>query len=166
MKKAQIQMMETVFVLLIFLVFVGFGLIFFFNYSSKNIKQKTHELATLDAIKIALLAQNAPEFVCTSKMYIDTTCFEKEKLVAFQSLLLLPNSYMNTFYFDLFGYSKITVTKIYPKPQPGFSPERFELYKRVKPNWKSNSSFLMPVGLYDSVRDKVELGVLQVEVYS
>ena len=159
MAKAQIQMFESIFVILIFFVFIGVGLIFFFNASKQNIQHKAAQFQTMEAIKVALVALNLPELVCTSGEYIRSTCFDMQKVQGFTGLVGLSPEYQYNYYFNLFGYSKITVSEIYP------SEGIWVVYDRPKSGWTRKQSFMVPIGLEDNLERTVKLGVLRVEVY-
>jgi hypothetical protein len=160
MKKAQIHMMESVFVLMFFFIFIGLGLIVFARVSADRFDVKTRQYSSIDAIKVALIAQSAPEFVCTSGTYVRSTCFDMQKLEAFPAMLQVNPLLNTTFYYDQFGYSQITVRSIYP------SEDSWVLYRRTKPGPYSSTSFSIPIGIQDSLSRRVHLGVLDVEVYT
>ncbi len=157
MRKAQIQMFETIFVVLIFIVFVGIGLIFYYVESKRNIDQKVGEFQSLGAIETTLIALNAPEFVCTSGEYMRNTCFDLQKVIAFESLRLRGSHYFSDYYFKQFGYSNITVTRIYPSPSLSWT-----LYSLSPDKSTQTNSFFVPVSLQDG--SKIYLGVLKVVV--
>ncbi len=163
MKKAQIQMFESTMVLLFFFVFVGIGLIFYFNAATDDLAVETSKYNTLDAIKIALLASNAPEFIYTAEEWKDPTSFDIQKLKAFEMVRMMGNDYEYEFFYFQYGFSTITVKEVYPLTGVPF---QIVLYNRTKENWKSKQTFKMPVGLKDVVASKTKLGVLTVEVYA
>jgi hypothetical protein len=160
MKKAQIHMFESTMVLLFFFVFVGIGMVFYFNATKEKIGKDVIRLQSLDAIKVALVALNAPEFVHTSGDVKDSTSFDLQKLKGFEALMYMDTDYPYTQYFNLFGYSTIWVEEVYPG-----SGIPIILYNRTRERWTHSEKFSMPVGLRDVIEGKTKLGVLTVEVW-
>jgi len=157
-------MFESTMVLLFFFVFVGIGLVFFFNSWKQNLHTDVEKFQTLDAIKVALIASNAPEFVYTSEEWKDQTRFDLQKLKAYEIVTqYMSQDYLYNHYFSLYGYSTIVVDEIYPSTG---IPEHIVLYNRTKKDWTRKQQFKMPVGLKDVIQDKTLLGVLTVEVWT
>ncbi|MDD5086795.1 MAG: hypothetical protein PHV16_03505 [Candidatus Nanoarchaeia archaeon] len=164
-KKAQIKMFETIAVLLIFFVLVGFGLIFYMKFMRTSIEDTGEHQFDLKAIQTAQLVSFLPELQCTSptsaNIVIDD-CFDVLKVKALANISKEPayERINNEYYFDSFGYSKIYIENIYP-----YSPENWIVYERTLPNKKFQSSTKVPVSLYYPVTNSYSFGVLTVEVY-
>lgn len=114
-KSAQMQMMETIGVLFIFFVLVLFGIIFYFKFQQISLEQKEEELLAADAMDITLTALFMPEFQCSrGTAEAEDNCVDMSKLRALNGTM--PD-YINDYYFNLFGFSKIYVTSVYPGNQ-------------------------------------------------
>lgn len=163
-KKAQIKMFETIAVLLIFFVLVGFGLIFYANVMRGSVEDTAEEQFELKAIQTAQLVSFLPEIQCTSptssNIVVDD-CFDTLKLEALADILNDPSNQRikNEYYFDSLGYSKVYIEQVYP------SISEWIIYERTKTNTRSNSSVRVPVSLYDTITNSYNFGILNVEVY-
>jgi len=163
-KKAQIKMFETIAVLIIFFVLIGFGLIFYSRVASTSISEAGEEQFELKAIQTAQLVSFLPELQCTSSTSANIVvddCFDVLKVEALTEVLNNPanQAIKNEHYFDGFGYSKIHIEKVYP------SVSEWTVYERKKTDTRSNSSIKFPVSLYDAVSNSYGFGILTVEVY-
>jgi hypothetical protein len=163
-KKAQIKTFETIAVLLIFFVLLGFGLIFYSNVMGSSIDDTAEEQFELRAIQTAQLVSFLPELQCTSptstNIVVDD-CFDVLKVEALSEILEDPSNQKikNEYYFDSFGDSNIYIEQVYP------SVSKWTIYDRKKPGSKSKSSIKIPVSLYDATENIYNFGVLNVEVY-
>jgi hypothetical protein len=106
-KKAQIQMMETMAILLIFFVLVVMGFVFFMKITSVTQGSKVTKDQELQSIRVSQAISFLPELQCSTKNIIDENCFDKYKLDSFESL-------DDEFYYPFFYFSKITVNETYP----------------------------------------------------
>ncbi len=113
MKKAQIKMMETIFVLLVFFMLLGFGFIFYANYQNRQFEQSRKELLAKDAVDSALRILMLPELQCSRRNAITPNCIDKYKLEALKEMITADGSVRDN-YFSIFGYGSITVEYIYP----------------------------------------------------
>ena len=91
-------------------------------------------------------------------------CIDVIKLNAligkFESNPGLAQELYQELYFDLFGYSNITIVQIYPS-----SEKRWTLYENIK----KDSSFIfvpVPISLYNATTKNNAFGVIEVRVYS
>ncbi|PIZ52359.1 hypothetical protein COY26_04715 [Candidatus Woesearchaeota archaeon CG_4_10_14_0_2_um_filter_33_10] len=156
-KKSQIKMFETIAVLIIFFVLIGFGLVFYSRIQGPQFQEKQEENFELKAIQTAQIVSFLPEIQCSSDGIITNDCFDILKIDAL--------NYINTgeirdeYYFDTFGYSNISINQIYP---PGVN---WEIYKRPLTNSKSKSSIQVPISLYNASSREYNFGVLNVDVY-
>jgi len=104
--------METIGVLFIFFVLVLFGLIFYFKFQQISLEQKEEELLANDAMDITLTALFMPEFQCSrGSAESEDNCIDMSKLRAFNQTI---SDYINDYYFNIFGFSKISITEVYP----------------------------------------------------
>ena len=125
MKKAQVQMAETIGILFIFLILVALGVSFWFKIQSSSISQKTVELQELQAVEVVQIVSNLPEIQCSRLNEVEDNCFDEKKMIAFSKYLqgydqdfdVAPSSdpYDRLMeYYDLLGLSRIEVEIIYP----------------------------------------------------
>ena len=69
-KRAQLQIGESIAVLFIFMLMVGFGLFFYFRASLAGYNEKLASDQSMDIVRITLAAQSLPELQCTSRLSI------------------------------------------------------------------------------------------------
>ncbi|MFT4304317.1 MAG: hypothetical protein ACMXYG_07155 [Candidatus Woesearchaeota archaeon] len=157
-------MMETISVLLVFLILMTFVVIFYINVSSSSAQAGREDLFALKAVEISQLISYMPEFQCSSKNIVDENCFDILKLQAFidYNLTTIGSRAMSTSYFDLFEFSRIEVKEIYP-----LSGNHWVIYDR-KPN-RTRVSFrnsYIPISLYNATGKFYAIGLLNVTIYS
>jgi len=162
-KKAQIKMFETIAVLLIFFVLIGFGLIFYGKIQSQGVQENQDENFELKAIQTAQLVSFLPELQCTSPTSItivDDNCFDLLKIKALSEIIKNNPKLKNEYYYDIFGSSKISVEQIYP------SEMNWDIYDKPPSNKKSMSSIKIPISLYNASSNENNFGVLNIDVYN
>jgi len=176
-KKAQIQMMETVMVLVVFFFIIGIGLVFFGKFQQGAIKQSQTEMFEKRAVDIALKAAYLPELACSHGQDIDYNCVDLGKVLAFSANMDKQKrkdpaySGFFQFYTSDFTTSRIVLRIIYPKGQPpgqngDISPYPvFTIYDNAPEMAKKMKSFV-PVTVIDPLRTKGKdklFGVLEIE---
>jgi len=158
-KKAQIKMFETIAVLLIFFVLIGFGLIFYSRIQSQGFQAKLDENFELKAIQTAQLVSFLPELQCSSDGIITDDCFDTLKVEALSEIIRNDQKLRTEYYFDTFGYSDISIKQIYP---PG---SIWTIYENSVDNYKAKSSVKIPISLYDAKKREYGFGILNIDVY-
>jgi len=155
-------MFETIAVLLIFFVLIGFGLIFYGNMQTGIIQETSEENFELKAIQTAQLVSFLPELQCSSNNIIVDDCFDILKVEALSEIISSPQNQKlkNEYYYDLFGFSSITIEQIYPFPVASWS-----IYEKTTEKTKAKSSIKIPVSLYDPTSRAYNFGILTVDVY-
>lgn len=164
-RKSQIKMMETISVLLVFMIIIVFVMIFYVNISSSSASLAKEDEANLKAVEISQKISFMPEFQCASKNIITDNCFDILKLDGFNNYVtndIDGQISYNTTYFDMFENSKIVVAKIYPA-----TGDIWEIYDR-KPSTRKygGKTTFIPISLYDPNVNEWYFGLLNVTVYS
>jgi hypothetical protein len=157
-KKAQIRMMETIAILLIFFVIVIIAFMFYIKTASVGQSSKITKIQELESIRISQAISFLPELQCSSKNIIKDNCFDKLKMVAFESLNSEPG--FDAMYYDMFYFSTITVNETYPD-----TSNSWELYDREL----ADSPYFVtsiPILLYDPVQRTNAFGLLNVKHYT
>lgn len=166
LKKSQIRMAETVAILFIFFLMIGFGFVFYARIQKTSLKETTSKNLDLASIEVTQRVSFLPELQCSSKNVITDNCIDLLKLNALISILYnSENPYydqnlLDELYFDLFRYSNITIIQIYPGEE-----KRWTLYERIR----EDSSFVftpVPISLYNATTKSYAFGVLEVRFYS
>lgn len=158
--KAQIHMMETIAVLLIFFVLILVGIVFYANVMRGSLEIEAKEARELDAIGVAQRAINLPEIQCSKgKGIVTGDCVDVLMMDAFIGKEIVKNNQL--YYHERLGFSKITIWEIYPNPN---KPE-WVLYNKTKEKFKEKIPTSLPVSLKYSKDDKYSFGIMQVDVY-
>lgn len=158
-KKGQIQLFETIAVLLVFFIIVGFGMAFYF-YISRESSIKEHQRALeLNAITTAQKVSTLPELDCIQVGVHLEKCFDTLKIDAFRKILLDPSSMAKDAYFETMGYSNLTVRQIFP------TGGTMNIYNNMPgPNVSIEKTFL-PINTYDPLTRTYGFAVLEVSFY-
>jgi hypothetical protein len=154
-KKAQVHMMETIAVLLIFFVIIIISFSFYIKTTTYRLDQKTTKSQELESIRVSQTISFLPELQCSSKNIVTDNCFDKFKLNAFESL---DESNKAMTYYPLLFYSTITIREIFPQTL------NWTLYNKTR----GSSSYLtsIPVLLYNPLTKKNAFGLLDVRYYT
>lgn len=163
-KQAQIKMMETISVLLVFLILITFVVIFYVNISRSSASSAGEDLSSLKAIEISQLIAYMPEFQCSSKNIVDENCFDILKMEAFEDFTKGTTQgakALNTTYYDLFEHSTIVVYEIYPS-----SSQSWVIYNSTPIRINREKMVFIPLVLYDASENINTFGMLNVTVYS
>jgi hypothetical protein len=163
MKKAQVHMVETVAILFVFFIMLGFGFILYAKFQGINNKETQTKNRDLESIEVTQRVSFLPELQCSLKGVITDNCIDVLKLDAL--ITKLNDEQIQELYFDLFKYSNITITQIYPTPYPGNRKKQWTLYENIKKD--SSSIFIpVPISLYNATTKSYAFGVLEVRFYS
>lgn len=162
MRKAQIKMFETMGVLVIFFFLLVAAASFYFQIQKSSLQRELDKQAQLRAIQVVQSALHMPELDCSFVSIQKDNCFDKQKLAALGSHLgLNPEDDYLVDYYNLFGFSNIAITKLYPVAEPAQV-----LYRNIPEKYKSKLSTQSPILIYDAVAGRYDFGVIEVEVYA
>ena len=152
-KKSQIQMMETIAIMLIFFVIIVIGFTFYIKTSGFSQGQKITKIQELEYIKVSQAISFLPELQCSSKNIIKDNCFDMFKLSAF---INLPDK--NNVYYPFLYYSDITVSEIYP------STKSWNIYNRTRNSTSYKTT--IPILLYNATERTNSFGILNIKYYT
>ncbi len=164
-RKAQVRMMETVMILVIFFIIVVLGFMFYSRMQESTMKELRRERFEEEAIAISQNILYLPELACTEKNVMVDICFDIHKLEAFSEIVVPENRQAFLFYQKDLGESRITVKKIFPPGQE----DKWVIYDNPPVNAEEISSIntSIPVSLKNPVKryNQYSVGVLTVEVF-
>ncbi len=172
-KQSQIQITETIVVLFVFFILMFVGLIFYLKIFKSNIESEKEELNQLNSIGVAQRVMFMPELQCSQSIVKEiTNCIDIIKLDAIKSGNIIKT---NLAYFDIFGFSEITISQIYPI-EPGkesadptdlsLTENHLQIYSRKAEDLKQSFSTNVPISLYDPIEKKYSFGILNIVTYS
>lgn len=150
------QILESIFVLIIFFFLVVFGLIFYAGFSQSESKADYEEKMKLLALESGQRVQYLPEFQCTKDgKYVEADCIDLYKLNAFTKL---RDNYMQA-YSKYFPNTLVQVNLVYPENMQN----KWTVY-----NYTSNTSggglrYHIPVSLYNVTAEEYYFGYIMVE---
>lgn len=155
-QKAQIQIGETIAVLLVFFVLIVMGFIFYVKVIKENIKVEADELLQLKSVGIAQRVMFLPEVQCSEDNIITDNCIDVLKLEYAQKLMKDNEIY----YYDLLEFSDVSVYQIYP------DNIKWSLYSRKTESFTNKFVTNVPISLYSPITRKYGFGVLTIETYA
>jgi len=156
MKRSQIKMGESIAVLLIFFVLVVMGIVFWYRYSVSTVKLRAEEDLFSRAIKNAQTVTFLSELQCTKQEVIKFSCFDIYKIEGMEKIV--QNEDASLYYYDVFGFSNITVVELYP------SEQSWTIYDKPG-NYSGYVTTQTPAAIYDPIKDEYGFGYLTVSVY-
>ena len=155
-KKSQIQIFETMAVLIVFFILLGLGFIFYSKVIKSNLESDAAEISQGQSISVAQKVMFLPEIECSEDNVPKENCIDTEKLNAAAPILTDNN---NPYYYDLFGFSVIRIEEIYPV-NLGFVKTLYE--RDNAPDYKNSFVTKVPVTLYDPVDKLNKFGMITI----
>jgi hypothetical protein len=162
MRKAQLQIMENIFVLIILFVILAISLIFVIGFQKTQYNAKLEELKELELIKKSQILSFLPEMQCTTNQDIEADCYDILKIEAFTQQIQTNPDYYN----PLLGNIRIEIKRL--NPSPGIpESQRWDKEWLVYDNALQGSIFTqqVPVLLRNATANKDYFGVIFLEVY-
>jgi len=150
-KHAQIRIMETIAILLIFFVLIVLGFVFFIRTASFTQEGKITKDQELQSIRVSQAISFLPELQCSSKNIPTDNCFDKYKLNAFKEIIVKDA------YYSIFYYSEIKVEEL----ETGTI---WDLYNRKKNT--SSYTTVIPILLENASSKINSFGLLNVTYYT
>jgi hypothetical protein len=159
-KKAQIQMGESIFVVIIILLLIVFGIVFSSNAEKDEIIKKSNEFTELNAITLSKYATSLSELQCSFLYVTDLSCFDIYKIESFINITKEYPSLSAEYYYSQFKNANITLKEIYPSNRTWTI-----YYNGLGENISSRGKTTMvPVSIYDSITKKKSFGVLKIQL--
>jgi len=153
-RKAQLQMGESIMVLIIFFFLLIFGIVFYASYSYNKALKNAREARELIAVQIVQKVQFLPEIQCTIEGNEDYNCVDKYKLDTFDNL----EESRKRIYRAMFPRAKIDVKQVYP------SEDEWHIYGEELTD-KNVYYYPIPVSIFDPIEDYYAFGYLEIKVY-
>lgn len=148
--------METIAVLFIFFILIAFGFIFYANALKGSISVTKQEHAELKAIELASRVSSLPELQCSESKVLEENCVDWLKLEKAASLLRTNR----IFYFDILGYSNITIEEIFP------GDKTYTVYANVPKDYSNKLPSYVPLLLKKPIENGHGFGIMTVVLYA
>ena len=160
-KRAQLQMMENTFVLLILFIvsMIVFLVILVMNKAQAN--TRTVELQEAELIKKSQVLNFLPEMQCSDNNNLDPDCYDIIKIQTFKNYVNNDKTYYNS----LLGHINIVVEKYDPSPDIDAELERWEVFDYPYSEDKGEKSIQFPILLRDVVDNSDYFGIIYLKIY-
>ena len=156
--KAQIQIGETIAVLSVFFILIAIGFLFYGKAIKSNLQLDSQEAQELESIAIAQRVMFMPELQCSEDVVTEiTNCIDELKLKSAKGII--KDHYLA--YFDLFGFSEINASEIYPD-----ETKKFVIYSARTDSFKNKFVTKVPVSIYNPITRINSFGILTIETLS
>ena len=156
LKRAQIQIGETVAVLAVFFILIVIAFLFYARIMKSNANTEADEASQLTSVAISQRVMFLPEIQCSKDAVEEiTNCIDKLKLESAQNVMKANSLY----YYDLLQFSEVNIFQIYP------SGPTYTLYSRKTEKFRDKFVTNVPISLYDSAARSYAFGVLSIETY-
>jgi hypothetical protein len=160
-KKAQLQIMENAFILMIIFIILVIALIFVIGFQKAEQKDKEKEYKNLELIKKSQVLNFLPEMQCSDNNNIAPDCYDLIKINSFKQQVKDSKDY----YTNLLGNIKITIKRYDPSPNINSWGETWEIYDNPKPEDNGFLPVHFPVLLSDPVNNANYFGLIFLQVY-
>ncbi|MBI4143847.1 hypothetical protein HY486_01200 [Candidatus Woesearchaeota archaeon] len=160
--KTQINMFESIAVLIVFMFLLGIGLVLYGVIHKSNIEKDISQQKGLKTTTIAETAFYLPELECTFRgIKPPGACLEKLKIDTMTEIKNQDRLY-NTKYYEMFGNSKIEIIQVYPRESPDYTRV---IYDNTIPGKKTISR--TPIQLLDITKGPqyFAFGIMEVTTY-
>ncbi|RJQ17580.1 hypothetical protein C4573_01220 [Candidatus Woesearchaeota archaeon] len=158
-RNAQIQLGESTAAIVVIIILIVLGLVFYSVLSRSNVDDKKIEIANLEAIEVASFATAIPELHCTFLGAASANCFDAVKVANFSSLLSSDtDAYL--YYAEFFKNARISIEEVYP------GNASWLIYENNKSVRQSELPVYIPINLYYPLDDDYSFAVLKVVKYS
>jgi Na+-transporting methylmalonyl-CoA/oxaloacetate decarboxylase gamma subunit len=157
--KGQMKMVESVFVVIIFMIILVIAIVFFSRFQRSESQFLATEKTLKESIQLAQTFASLPEVACTESGVVRENCIDLLKLQGMNDVSRTELSY----YYDLFKYGTVTVVKIYPDTDDD-AGQRWTIYNKTKPG-TGYFSTAIPMTLYDPTLDQRYFGLMEVRFY-
>jgi len=151
---------ESIAIIFILIILIGFGMIFYSNITKGTSTAKKEETSQLQTIQIIQEVTFLPELQCSGNSIIKQNCMDIFKLRAAEPII--RENQIN--YFDVFGYAIVSVNEIYPV-QRNWTLYNNSLDDLLLQNMAEKKTTYKPILLYDPVDKLYHFGMLTIGVY-
>ncbi|MFH2019901.1 MAG: hypothetical protein ABIJ34_00655 [archaeon] len=162
-KKAQLQLMENTFILIILFIIFAIAFVFVMVMQQAEQRDKISEFKDLEMMKKAQVLNFLPEMQCSDNNNLDPDCYDILKIESFTKYLGTDTLY----YHSLLGNVKIKVVRYDPSPEVNKEIQSWEVYDFPKPDEKDMGykEVQFPVLLKDVRESSSYFGIIYLGVY-
>jgi type II secretory pathway pseudopilin PulG len=168
MKKAQIQLFESIAVMVVFAFLLVFGINFYFRIEATSVAREELRANQLRVFSLAQKTAFLPEMDCAIAGIQQEACIDVSKLQAF-STMLANDPDAQQLYFPVFGWSTVTIQQIYGScdtPCDPLAPTNITLYDDTPPKYTDLSKVQVPILLFNATTGNYAYGYIEVTHYA
>jgi hypothetical protein len=158
MKKGQMQMGESIAIMIIFFIFISFGMIFYMRIMESGTDTQRMENLQLRVVQVAQRASFLPELQCSEENVRKDNCIDLLKVGP--AAEEIENDRLH--YYDSFGFSKIVIREVFPEQK------QWVIYNNTPTDYKGKMDkkvTFIPIALSNYTQRKYYFGVMEVEVF-
>jgi hypothetical protein len=156
-RKAQIKMFETIAVLVVFFFLLVFGVSFYFVLQRSSLNRQIERNSQITSVEFTQKISDLPELDCALAGIEIDNCIDRIKLEKLMEAL--QDDMLALYYFNIFGYSRISLRTVYPEIT------ETELYAREPESFASAYRNQIPLLIYDTLENDYAFSVLEVTTY-
>ncbi len=160
-RKAQLQIMENTFILIVIFLILTLALIFVIAVQKSNQQDKVRELQEIELIKKSRVLNFLPEMQCSDNNDLDPDCYDILKIEVMTEIFENDLDY----YPELIGHVKILIKKFDPSPEVNEWTDEWIIYDRPKGEYLGYREVQFPVLLRDVISNSDYFGVIYLGVY-
>jgi len=151
-------MLETIAVLAVFFILI---IIFYAFYSNVvvDVDQEKDRMRQLETVKIMKQVSSIVEVQCSEIGVVKDNCIDLLKVDAASEIM--QNAENKEFYFDKFGFSRITIKQISPEIK-----DIAVIYDNSLQDYSYKDVLSTPVSLFDPIKNEYYFGVIALEIFS
>ncbi len=151
-------MMETIAVLAVFFILIIIFYVFYSN-AAVDVDKEKDRMRQLEAVKIMQQVSSLVEIQCSERGIVKDGCIDLLKINRASEAMQKEEN--REFYFDKFGFSRMTIRQIYPEAK-----DIAIIYDNSLQDHSFKDMANIPVSLFDPMEDRYYFGAITVEMFS
>lgn len=158
--RGQVQLGESTAVVIIVIILLVLGIVFWNRVSSSNIQEIQSQYQELSVIEIANMVSEMSELKCYEASVNKVKCLDWYKILAMSNMTNNKTDPATFLYYNYyFKNSKITIVQIYPDSR------NVTLYDAKLSNHTRSLLIPLPINIRDYVNKTTYYGLIMVEGY-
>ena len=151
-------MMETIAVLAVFFILI---IIFYALYSNAavDVDKEKDRMRQLEAVKAMKQISSLAEMQCSERGIVKDGCIDLLKINGASEAMQKEEN--REFYFDRFGFIRITIKQVYPEIK-----DMAVIYDNSLEDYSYKDMSNIPVSLFDPIKNKYYFGTIIAEIFS
>ena len=157
-KKSQITNLETVVVIAAFFFTAILALAFYSNIFQSNIAKNKDDISALNSISSSQKILSLQEIKCSKEIANAGACVDIIKFESSSKIVNTPE--FSSYYFNEFGFSRITLREIYPDAK-----EIAVFYDKHLDSYSRKSMINVPVSIFYPIENRKNFGIITIETF-